>query len=272
MQSHIITGGGGARIHLVETGNPRGRPIVFIHGFSQSGLSWARQMHSELANDFRLVAMDLRGHGLSEKPREAYGASRLWAEDVNAAIRDLRLDRPILCGSSYGPLVILDYLRHFGEGAISGLNFIGGVTRLGGDEALSVLSQEFLNLISGFYSSDIEESTRSMNALIDLCFHRDLSAEERYCMLGFNVMVPPHVRKALFARSFDNEDLLPKLRTPTLITHGTADRVVKPSVIQQQMVRIPSARIHLMPDAGHGCFWDEADAYNRALREFAAGL
>jgi pimeloyl-ACP methyl ester carboxylesterase len=60
------------RLHVVETGNPRGRPILFVHGNSQSWLTWRRQIASDLANDYRLVALDLRGHGQSDKPREGY--------------------------------------------------------------------------------------------------------------------------------------------------------------------------------------------------------
>ena len=48
MKSHKITGGGGVNLHVVETGNPRGRPIVFIHGLSQCCLQWSRQLHSRL--------------------------------------------------------------------------------------------------------------------------------------------------------------------------------------------------------------------------------
>src|SRR4051812_6188179 len=82
-------GGGGVRLHVVEAGNPRGRPIVFLHGTSQCWLTWSRQLRSDLADAYRLVAIDLRGHGLSEKPREGYEDSRLWADDVNAAIQTL---------------------------------------------------------------------------------------------------------------------------------------------------------------------------------------
>jgi non-heme chloroperoxidase len=71
MKNHKITGGGGIQLHLVETGEPSGRPIMFIHGVSQCWLTWSRQMSSDLADGYRLVAIDLRGHGLSDKPREA---------------------------------------------------------------------------------------------------------------------------------------------------------------------------------------------------------
>jgi len=69
MNSHRVAGGGGTQLHAVETGNTRGHPILFIHGYSQCWLTWSRQMNSELAEQCRLVAMDMRGHGLSEKPR-----------------------------------------------------------------------------------------------------------------------------------------------------------------------------------------------------------
>jgi len=71
IEHHMVTGGGGARLHVVETGNSGGRPLVFLHGFSQSWLAWQRQMRSTLADDYRLVALDLRGHDRSDEPAAA---------------------------------------------------------------------------------------------------------------------------------------------------------------------------------------------------------
>jgi len=204
------------------------------------------------------------------KPRRTVAStdSRLWADDVHATIERLRLDRPILCGWSYGPLVILDYIRHYGEDGIAGINLIGAVTKLGSDEAVAVLTPEFLSLIAGFFSSDAEESMHALDSLLSLCFARELTAEERYLMRGFNASVPPYVRQGLFSRAFDNDDLLPKISKPVLITHGIADAVVKPAVIERQMKAIRHAQVHMVDDAGHACFWDDATAYNRRLHEF----
>jgi pimeloyl-ACP methyl ester carboxylesterase len=269
MKSHKIEGANGARLHVVETGNPKGRPILFIHGFSQSSLAWSRQMNSELAEDFRLVAMDLRGHGWSDKPRdESYVESRCWAEDVNAVIRGLNLDHPVLSGWSYGPLIILDYLRHFGEDYIGGFQFVGGVTKLGSDEAISVLTPEFLALIPGFFSEDAEESVKSLGSLLRLCFKNQLDAEDFYRMLGYNVSVPAYVRQAMFSRSFDNDDLMPSIRKPVLITHSAEDAVVKPTAVEQHKLGLTHAQIHMMENVGHGCFWDDAPSFNARLRTF----
>ena len=268
MKNHKITGGGGLQLHLVETGNSSGRPIMFIHGFSQCWLAWNRQMDSDLAEDFRLVAMDMRGHGLSDKPPEGYTESRLWADDVNAAIQSLKLDHPILCGWSYGPLVILDYIRHYGEDSIGGIHFVGGITRLGSDEATAVLSPEFLNLVPGFFSTDVEESVRSLQSLLRMCFAREPSTQELYLMLGYNLSVPPYVRQGLFSRSFDNEDILPKIRKPMLLTHGADDAVVKPAIVDQHKSSVAHAQIELMANAGHAPFWDDSATFNRQLRMF----
>jgi len=267
LQHHMVVGGGGVQLHAVETGNPKGRPIVFIHGFSQCGMNWIRQLNSDLADTFRLVAVDLRGHGLSGNPPESYGDSKMWADDIDALIRTLELDHPVLCGWSYGPLVILDYIRHYGEDHISGANFIGGITKIGSEEAASVLTPEFLSLIPGFFSMDAKESVTALASLVRMCFASKLSDEEFYLMLGYNVSVPTYVRQGLFSRSFDNDDLLPKIRKPVLISHGEADAVVSLTVFERQMNRIATAQKHVMA-TGHACFWDDPAAYNQRLRKF----
>jgi non-heme chloroperoxidase len=272
MKHHTITGGDEVQLHVVETGNPGGRPILFIHGLSQCWLAWGRQLNSDLADRYRLVAMDMRGHGLSEKPRDGYDDSRLWADDVDAVLRALTLDRPILCGWSYGPLVILDYVRHYGEEALGAMTFVDGITKLGSEEAASVLTPEFLNLVPGFFSTDVEQSTQSLQSLLRLCFAEEPATEDLYLMLGYNVAVPPYVRQALLSRSFDNDDLLPTLRKPVLIVHGDRDAAVKPAVVDQHRASLSHAEVAVMPNVAHAPFWDDAPAFNGRLRTFCERL
>ncbi len=134
-----------------------------------------------------------------------------------------------------------------------------------------MLTPEFLGLVPGFFASDVEQAVRALDGLLSLCFAREVSAEDRYTMLGCAVTVPPYVRQALLSRSIDNDDILPRLRKPVLVTHGTEDRAVTAAVLEQQMARIASARIQRMA-TGHACFWDDAAGYNRALKEFAEAL
>src|SRR4030095_2382669 len=108
--THTVRGGGGLRLHVREWGKADGPPIVFIHGLSQSHLCWAKQYDSALSGEFRLIAYDLRGHGMSEAPLEQalYTDAGLWADDLAAIIEELHLDRPVLVGWSYGGFVICD--------------------------------------------------------------------------------------------------------------------------------------------------------------------
>jgi len=271
MESRRITGGGGAQLHVVEAGNTRGRPIVFIHGFSQCWLAWSRQLNSALADDHRLVAVDLRGHGLSDKPSDGYGDSRLWADDLDAVIRTLGLERPILCSWSYG-FPALDYLRHYGDNAIAGLQLVGAITKMGTEDAMSVISQEFLSLVPGFFATNVDESIRSLESLLRLCFPQEPTAEELYLMLGYNVSVPPFVRQALFSRSVDNDDVLAQVRKPVLLTHGADDAIVKPDIVDRHRARLSHAQIDIMANTGHAPFWDQATRFNRRLRDFAASV
>jgi pimeloyl-ACP methyl ester carboxylesterase len=91
-------------------------------------------------------------------------------------------------------------------------------------------------------------------------------------MLGYNLSVPPFVRKSLLTRTLDNDDVLPKVRKPVLITHGADDAVVKPIAVEQHKARLPHAQVHLMAGAGHAAFWDDPATFNRRLSAFANDL
>jgi pimeloyl-ACP methyl ester carboxylesterase len=76
----------------------------------------------------------------------------------------------------------------------------------------------------------------------------------------------------MFSRSFDNDDLLPKIRKPVLITHGADDAIVKPAAVDQHKAGMGHAQIQMMANAGHAPFWEDAASFNRRLQEFAESL
>jgi len=168
MQTHTVTGGGGIRLHVDETGNPAGRSILFLHGFSHCRLAWTKQLTSDLMQEFRLVTLDLRGHGLSEKPRGAYGDSHLWADGLQAVITTLRLEQPVLVGWSYGGVIICDDLRDYGQDRIGRINLVGAVTKLGSNDALAPMGVEVLAPAQGLFSNDVEESIPALQAFVRL--------------------------------------------------------------------------------------------------------
>ncbi|MGH8906344.1 MAG: alpha/beta fold hydrolase [Egibacteraceae bacterium] len=271
MPEHTIKGGGGLRLHALEAGNPDGQALLLLHGFSQCRLSWTRQFESDLADDFRLVAMDYRGHGLSEKPVDAYGDSRMWAEDVDAVMETLGLDRPVLVGHAYGGVVIGDYLRFYGDERIRGIVLDAANTKVGTKAARIFVSDEFRALVPGLFSNSVDESMRALAELMRLC-HPETGLTDLYFFLGYNTIVPPYVREGLLSRILDNDDVLEKLRTPALVIHGTSDRIVFPELAERHARVIPNARLSLYEKVGHAPHWESAERFNRELREFVLSL
>lgn len=272
MHTHTVTGGGGIDLHVDETGEASGQPVLFIHGYTQSRLSWDRQMHSELTDEYRLVAMDDRGHGDSGKPRDAYDDSSLWAEDVQSVIETLDLDRPVLVGWSYGGLIISDYLSEYGTEHVSGLNYVGAISKLGTEDAMAVIGEDFTELVPGFESTDVEESVETLDAFVGRCVRGELDPRDRYYLLGFNAAVPPYVREGLHSRTVTHDDDLRAIDVPTLITHGEEDTIVLPGAAEEHADLIDTAETSWYPDTGHSPFWEAPERFNRELREFVEGL
>ena len=89
----------GVRIHFKEAG--QGRPIILIHGQGGSLAAW-RVVAPELARDHRVISLDLRGHGASDKPREAAAYGRDMALDIIRLMDHLKLEKAHLVGYSEG--------------------------------------------------------------------------------------------------------------------------------------------------------------------------
>lgn len=269
MKRHSIRGGGGLTLHVEEAGPANGPPILLIHGFSQSIVAWTKQMRSELTSDVRLIAMDIRGHGQSEKPRDLYANSRLWAEDVNAVITTLDLNSAVLVGWSYGGITILDYIEAYGWHEIAGIQLVGAVSRLG--EPLvngNFLGGEFLGLMPGFFSENTEESVSTLTSFLRLCVCDAPTADDLYLLLGTNVTVPPHVRRGLFARTVDHDQVLAAVRAPVSLVYGEADQIVSPRMCTHLEALAPHATVSTYANVGHMPFWEAPERFNRELRDF----
>jgi non-heme chloroperoxidase len=271
IRHHRIRGGSGVEIHVDETGDPSGQPVVFIHGISQSRLAWRTQLRSGIGRDLRLVAMDLRGHGLSDRPSDGYGESSAWADDVHGVITELGLDRPILCGWSYGGVVIGDYLKHHGEQAVGGVSLVCAVSRLG-EPVMPFLGDEFLATLPGLFSDDVSASAAALQAFIRLTTNAELTPEDWYLALGYNGVVSPQVRLAMLSRTVDHDDVWKQLTKPVLITHGRLDKVVLPAMSEHQSQLIPHAKASYYEGIGHTPFAEDAGRFNAELLAFASSL
>jgi non-heme chloroperoxidase len=263
-----VAGGGGLELAVYEAGTP-GRPaIVFIHGFSQTARTWQPQLESALADEFHLVAYDLRGHGGSGRPLDAghYADGALWADDLAAVIRAKNLQRPVVVGWSYGGYVISDYVRRFGDGALGGIVIVGSTTKNGTEAALPFFGDEVLAIFGDLLSDAHHPRIAATRRLVDMFV--EPGTEAWISAFGSAMTVPAEIRQALFGRVLENDDVLARITVPTLVVHGADDPIVRPTAAQHTAATVPGARLLLYEGARHAAHRDAADRFNRDLAGF----
>jgi non-heme chloroperoxidase len=266
---HTVQGGGGLRLHVREWGKPDGPPVLFIHGLSQSHLCWARQYESALAEEFRLVAYDLRGHGMSEAPLEPeyFTDGALWADDVAAIIQQLGLEWPVLVGWSYGGFVICDYLRAHGQDRIAAIDFAGAVVTLGAAAFGTLIGPGFLDHFPDVTADDLPTNILGMRALVKGWPARPYPAEEVETLLCSAMTVPARIRANLAAREIEGDDVLRALEVPLLVSHGRADTVVLPAMAEHVLATCPTAEASWFDGVGHTPFLEQPERFNRELAD-----
>jgi non-heme chloroperoxidase len=269
MKTHTVRGGGGLRLHVREWGKADGPPILFVHGWSQNHLCWVKQYESALADEFRVVAYDLRGHGMSEAPLEPehYTDGRLWADDLAAIVEELRLDRAVLVGWSYGSFVICDYVRAYGQGRVAAIDFVEGAVKMGEAAFGTLIGPGFLDHFADATADDLPTNMRAMRSFVRTCLVKPVSTDDFETAVCWNVVVPARVRANLGARELDYDDVLRALEVPLLVTHGRADTVVLPAMAEHVLATCPTAEASWYDRVGHVPHLEEPERFNRELTE-----
>ncbi len=269
-----IEGAGATRLFVEEIGDPTRPAILWIHGFAQSRLCWERQFASDLAEQFYLVRFDNRGHGLSDQPDDiaAYQQSQTWADDINAIITTLRLTRPVLCGWSYGGVIMCDYIRHYGSQHLAGLIFVDAISELGGQEHLARLGPEFVSLIPGFFSTDFSTGSLALQRLTAMVTHQLLNPYDFHFFLDCSAITTPVVRRGLFQRHVSSTELLKNLTLPTLIIQGQDDRIILPTYATYLAHHITDATLINYAQCGHAPFFEYPTRFNQDIAAFVQAL
>ena len=241
-------------LHIATQGDPTHSPIVLLHGFSMSHAIFAPLM-ARLSDCFHVIAPDLRGHGLSPKPEQAYGDSAAWAADIAQILAPL--DRPLLLGWSMGGRVAMDYIRHHGDAALSALALIGSYTG-------PVPTATKANRGPMF---DEDQRDTGTTAFVRACTKDPLAPDLAQILLDEALLCPHHVRLALAARDEDYTANAGTVTVPTLILHGDADAIVPAAASAAH--NIPNATHVIYDGIGHTPFLEAPDRFADDLAAFA---
>ena len=266
-----LRGGSGVRLAVRTAGPLDAPPIVLVHGWAQSSTVFTAQLGSPLAERFRLIAVDLRGHGESEVPETGYDDPERWARDVRAVL-DFAGRPAVLLGWSYGGLVITDYLREFGSAGVAGLVYVGAITELGRGRRGGRVGPAMRDALPDVLSEDTEVAEKAMRGFVTGMSASKLAARPNAlgtALLNDALRVPAQVRGALFRRDVTSADVLAAVTVPTLVIHGDADAVVDIDAGRFTAETVPGARLRVFEGVGHLPFLERQAQFDEALGEFA---
>ena len=266
----------GTPLCVYETGNPQGRELLFIHGFSQSYAVFKRQFDSDLAKDFRIVAFDLRGHGCSGKPwaEAAYTGTKVWADDVAAVIKARKLKQPLIVGWSFGGYVTIDYVRHYGVKDVAGLVLVGSNAGLppAPTDPAAIARLNAQRDANRALPPDIELQFRNGRQFVSLMTAKPAPQDMADIMFATNQMMPPYARRAMSSLALTNDDLTTKIAAPTFFMVGSRDMSQPNDVIRSVAAKMSNASVQVFEGAGHALFIDSPEEFNAALRKTSDAL
>ncbi|MGE4373604.1 MAG: alpha/beta fold hydrolase [Xanthobacter sp.] len=264
LQRDVLTPDG-LRIRTHQWGTPEGQDVLFIHGFSQAGLCWQKQVNAPALAHLRMVTYDFRGHGASDKPVDAifYREPERWAGELAAILEQCELKKPVLVGWSYAGRIISDYLSIHGSSALGGIVFVDAVTS---NERHFYGSCN--RLMRQMYSENLEENIAATCTFLRNCFEVQPDQDLFQTLLAANMVVPAPVRAALFGRPCEHDAMLSALDLPVLVTQGAQDIVVAPAMAEHIAALIPQAGLEMFEGIGHAPFLEAADRFNASLATF----
>ena len=275
IEKRSITTGDGVRLNVLEAG--RGKPLVLIPGWSQTAAQFRRQLEG-LSDRYRVIAIDMRGHGDSDKPAHGYRIQRL-AQDVRQALVAMDLQDVTILGHSMGCSVLWCYFDLFGAERVSKFVFCDEPPMLTSDPTWSAQQAEDAGAIF-----TPEAVTQTMNALagpdgvatttgfVGGMVTSKMPAETLQWMIAENLKLPrAHAATLLYNHCHqDWRDVFARIDVPSLFIGGRVSLVPWKSVAWAAS-QVKGARLEIFEEAEggqHFMFEENPAKFNRIVAEF----
>jgi pimeloyl-ACP methyl ester carboxylesterase len=263
----------GMSMAYIEAGNPGGQPVVLIHGFTDNARDWV-PLIPELDKSFRLIVVDIRGHGKSSKPECCYGRID-FAYDIRLLLDALHVDQADVVGHSLGSIITQTFAEYWpertrrvvlisssggslascappaGAPAVTPMDFRGEIQKL--KEPIDPDSKFMIEWWSSPTPVD-EEFLRRQRL--------DAAA------------IPLRVWLAVLDQGLAGPELqatLPRLKAPALLIWGEKDPIFGVPDRCSLRTALPKAQVRLYPTLGHNPFWEDPVAVAAAINPFLLG-
>ena len=238
-----VTVESGVRISYIVVSPERpSQTILLIHGFGGRARQWRYQIE-EFARTNRVIALDMRGHGRSDRPQSGYDMPQFMA-DITAVLNHLHLNDPIiLVGHSFGVAIATEFAWLYPE-RISRLILIAGAGEYNIPKPYKLLFRLPPNLIGLLQPVADRFADASLRSLRQIYLHN--------------------------LRSWRGWDKFPKLQPPTMVILGNKDRVLPQAAFERVAELVPpqTSEVINVGVSAHMVMLERRDAVNRAIERF----
>ena len=235
-----------------------GPPLVLVMGYRLSSAAWPVSFIEALARQFRVITLDNRGTGQSDKPVDGYAIANM-ARDLVGLLDQLKISHTHIFGYSMGGAIAQEFARQFPD-RVSGLvlcaTMCGGPRAIYAPPSVVRVMRELDGLKPDEVARRIWEVTYSPGYLHT---HREQAEDQMRREIA--APTPLHAADLQFQAfvEFDCSKALPSIQAPTLVLTGELDQLVSPQNSRHLASLIPGARLLIIPGCGHRLMWEATD-------------
>jgi len=253
----------GIKLFYIDKG--KGKTLLFLHSWMADHSVYDHQI-KELSKKYRVIAIDIRGHGRSTKTR--FYRPYIFSKDLYVFIKKLKLRNITLIGSSLGGDVAAHYLISYGYG-IDSLVLVNTSAKYLSDKGYDVgHSKKLVRTI--FWHLAVYGYKRLIRRAIRNLFSENADFEDirRVYKVGYKVPMILAIRTGVGMIFFDIRKKLHKIKVPTLVIYGIEDKLCNYYSAKYWTQHIPSSSLVVFDNSGHYPFIEEKEKFNDEIRKF----
>ncbi len=279
-QKTTVTLANGQVMAYMDIGPRDAPPVVLIHGYTDSARDWATLAPVLAAARFRLIIVDLRGHGASGKPECCYTRFD-FAYDVKLLLANLRVDSANIVGHSLGSVVAQTFAELWPEAtrrlilvSSTGTSFGADESTGKGDASAAQLPQvrQLPNWLAGI--ARLQDPIDPESTFMREWWHESMRINPDFFSSRQRrdaAAIPAHVWRDIADQTLLGDDLrrmLPRIQAPALLIWGGRDTVMSEAGRAALRAGIKGNEVRIFPSLGHDLFWEDPRAVGSVMITF----
>jgi pimeloyl-ACP methyl ester carboxylesterase len=255
----------GEHLAYIDMGDAKGPPVVLIHGYTDNARDWV-PLIPFLNKHYRMIVVDIRGHGQSDKPECCY-AKIDFAYDIKLLLDTLHIQKADIVGHSLGSMITQVLAEQWPDR----VRKVILISSTGGPKPGTIPKKPSYDFIAEI--SKLKEPIDPDSPFMVEWWASPTPVNEEFIRRQRRdaAGIPLAVWLAVLEQGYvfsDIRDNLPRLKAPTLLIWGSKDPIMEEEVRQSLRDALPAAKMKVFEGLGHNPFWEEPESVAKVVNEF----